>query len=732
MVRRALALFKACLVAVGCAALVLFYFLSGVPTAPPAAPPAATLHEEAQRQLLAFLRRPLENATIAMGAPPPGYLVYSPSCRIPDTDPFHPSLQKLVHREDPVVCSSLPPLTYTKLVAGSDHAGALGSLAMHLLRLDTELLPKYTPRFYHNVTCCYQSVTRVDPEPGATKVDKDVDNKFHMGRCEDLVGEAQLEPDVEFVMVRCSATRPGWRTKKVYTNMHAVVAPKAAIRAKLRENPAREPGDPRMSVLIIGVDSVSRLNYIRTMPRTSELLRSHGWYELRGYNKVEDNTFPNLMAILTGMTRPQVEERCFQTAMTPMDDCPIIWRNFSRAGYVTAYVEDEPTIGTFNYKKAGFKHAPTDYYLRPFLLAAQDHMQVRRLHRLNACLGPTTAAEHILGYAASMATLLRDNLYFALFWMNSFSHNSANSPSAMDDRLFHFWRDLLRSGALKDTLVLFLSDHGMRFGKIRETEVGWLEERLPFINVWLPESFRRRHPEAEKAFRANEDRLTTPWDVHATLRDVLRVSGVPGDATPSASSASSLASSEDSGTVACPGCQSLFRAVPADRGCADVAVDQHWCTCLEYASFKPGERAARGAAEHVVRFIADKLAERQAANASTLDAGWHCAPLSLHKVKSVRGRELQRGVRDFIVILETSPGHAVFEATVRATKTNSTGAGKDKKDKQAVQYELLGSISRINEFWEHSQCIHNADLKKYCHCSRAAAPAAPARSHRRG
>lgn len=70
--------------------------------------------------------------------------------------------------------------------------------------------------------------------------------------------------------------------------------------------PSREPGDPRLSVLIIGVDSVSRLNYFRTMPRTSELLRSHGWYELRGYNKVEDNTFPNLMAILTGMTRPQV------------------------------------------------------------------------------------------------------------------------------------------------------------------------------------------------------------------------------------------------------------------------------------------------------------------------------------------------------------------------------------------------------------------------------------------
>lgn len=175
-------------------------------------------------------------------------------------------------------------------------------------------------------------------------------------------------------------------------------------------------------MLVIGVDSVSRLNYYRTMPRTSDLLRSHGWYELRGYNKIEDNTFPNLMAILTGMTRPQValslffififflkycikeilalhlneekilifkksninsicqvEESCFKTAMTPMDDCPILWRNFSRAGYVTAYVEDEPSIGTFNYNKAGFAHAPTDYYLRPFLLAAQEHMEVSGL-----------------------------------------------------------------------------------------------------------------------------------------------------------------------------------------------------------------------------------------------------------------------------------------------------------------------------------------------------------------
>lgn len=71
--------------------------------------------------------------------------------------------------------------------------------------------------------------------------------------------------------------------------------------------------------------------------------------------------------------------------------------------------------------------------------------------------------------------------------------------------------------------------------------------------------------------------------------------------------------------------------------------------------------------------------------------------------------------QDFIVILETTPGKAVFEATVRVSRNGS-----------AMNHELLGSISRINEFWEHSQCIHNAELKKYCHCAKGAPPARPA------
>ncbi|MGR0295442.1 DUF229 domain-containing protein, partial [Klebsiella pneumoniae] len=85
----------------------------------------------------------------------------------------------------------------------------------------------------------------------------------------------------------------------------------------------------KMSVLLIGIDSISRLNLIRTMPKTVKYLDSNGWVDLRGYNKVDDNTFPNLMAILTGKTVDQVRSSCWPTPNTRMDDCPFVWKDFS-------------------------------------------------------------------------------------------------------------------------------------------------------------------------------------------------------------------------------------------------------------------------------------------------------------------------------------------------------------------------------------------------------------------
>jgi len=85
-------------------------------------------------------------------------------------------------------------------------------------------------------------------------------------------------------------------------------------------------------VLIISIDSLSRLNLIRSMPITYRLLETHGFMSLEGYTKVADNTFPNVVPILTGMFVNQMTKRCWKSPKDEMDECPFLWKDFKERG----------------------------------------------------------------------------------------------------------------------------------------------------------------------------------------------------------------------------------------------------------------------------------------------------------------------------------------------------------------------------------------------------------------
>lgn len=214
-----------------------------------------------------------------------------------------------------------------------------------------------------------------------------------MKQCENFTGQVTLPRDVEVIHVSCKAqakppkaskasskpTKPP-PVKIVYENVHAILNPE-----KVRERADNRNGSQsgkiasrRLSVLVLGIDSVSRLNFYRAMPKTEKYLRETGWINLKGYNKIGDNTFPNLMAILTGQTPQQAYSRCKPTVAYKLDNCPFLWYNFRNAGYVTAYGEDETALNTFNYLKVGFVEPPTDYYLRPYMLASEKLLKVKK------------------------------------------------------------------------------------------------------------------------------------------------------------------------------------------------------------------------------------------------------------------------------------------------------------------------------------------------------------------
>lgn len=141
----------------------------------------------------------------------------------------------------------------------------------------------------------------------------------------------------EFILVTCKGFIDIFAIrrlqKEIYVNAHALVIPKNRVLVKQK----RKTSLKGPNVLLIGIDSISRLNFIRSMPETFEFVSKGGWYDMKAFNKIGDNTFPNLNALLNGRNLSKMEEDCNWKKEGELEKCRFLWNEFNDAGYATAY-----------------------------------------------------------------------------------------------------------------------------------------------------------------------------------------------------------------------------------------------------------------------------------------------------------------------------------------------------------------------------------------------------------
>lgn len=498
-----------------------------------------------------------------------------------------------------------------------------------------------------------------------------------------------VEPH-EFVKVQCFV-----RNVSIYKDFHAFTPLKPKVEERCNTVSLEE--EQSVSVLIIGVDAVSRLNLHRTMPRTIKYLKDVlNAVEMLGYNKVADNTFPNLVPVLAGLSEQELQKTCWSSYRTVFDNCPLIWKNYSKAGYRTAFAEDASWMGTFAYTKYGFHKQPTDYYTRIFNKLAED--EIGHEHRSNAklCTGPRLSLDVLLAYAAKFAITMMNRLSFGFFWGASISHDYLNLPKYADSNHVQFFQRLVESGVFNNTVLVFMSDHGIRWGGIRATYQGYQEERLPFLFLSFPDWFRKKYPTAIGNLRKNSRRLTTPFDLHETLLDLLDLNkSVEQNALRGRSN--ELADSDPM-----PRGISLFLPIPGKRSCKEAGIDNHWCTCHQSVNVPANSSSVKTAVNFLVEHINSLLRSHP-----------QCANLRLNEIigarmeKAVADDSVKTtdvGIQDYTVTIETEPGRALFEATIRYNHNSQ-------------KHSIVGTVSRINLYGSQSACVPHYRLKLYCFCT---------------
>lgn len=354
----------------------------------------------------------------------------------------------------------------------------------------------------------------------------------------------------------------------------------------------------------------------------------------------------------------------------------------------------------------GFREPPCDHYARPFW-SAVPHNSDSGLHE--KCLNSQPQHRLQLEYLKSLFRAYPKTPKFGFTFLSSLCHHDSILPlGAAAKDFFEFFESIRDAGFFNDTMFVVMGDHGARTGEFRSTIQGKLEERLPFLSIALPASFRARYPQLVKNLQQNTKIIITPLDLHATFMHVLKYPKDPSK------------SELTRGT-------SLFTTIHQNRTCQEAKIPEYFCPCVQLLPLSVTHAHVRISALNAADYINNLLAEDS--RVSPL-----CARLTVDEILSAwqempsfkvqTFREIKNGMGigfgkplfqsssrsnpnecSYQVKFRTKPGDGIFEASVKVIEGD---------------FFVNEHISRINIYGSQPHCIKTSHphLRKFCYCVR--------------
>lgn len=608
------------------------------------------------------------------------YFVNTPGCKMPSFPVFDKNIYTYLTQEKPINCRK--PLTKSN------------NNFLWISMNSTEIHNIYGIDDISTLNCNYQVIYRKTDDSNI------IDDEKISIRYGDVIQVSD-----EFIQVTCTNKI----NEEIYRDYHYFVPQKSKKNDNNNNDKKQQQQtiitDDRLNVMIIGIDSVSRLNFHRQMNKSvNVILNKLKAIEFFGYNKIKDNTYPNLIPVLTGLDEDELGAACLPYKNSTFDNCHFIWNQYASKGYKTLYAEDMSSLSLFNYLREGFQTEPTDYYLRPIILEMEQNIAAQKKGNAFMCLGSRRPFDIIFDYITKFIYSIGLAPYFSFIWSTSYTHDYLNFPQLIDNEFATFLTNLWETNALNNTFLILLSDHGLRFGSFRNTYQGMMEERQPFLYIIPPKWFATNYPTAVKNMLTNRRKLTTHFDLYETLHDLL-------DHEKMLSQTSLRERSTDLLDIdPMPRGISLFLPIPQSRTCYFAGITQHWCTCHERKPISTTDSNVQKCARMIVETI-NKMVKiypqcQQLSLNSISDANIGVSNKGIVNITKTQDRfktlNTANHFADITVRMQTKPGYAEFEATVRVHESG--------------KLELTGSISRTNLYGKQSFCVDDYKIKLYCFC----------------
>ncbi len=390
-----------------------------------------------------------------------------------------------------------------------------------------------------------------------------------------------------------------------------------------------------------------------------------------------------------------------------MDDIPWIWEDLKAKGYAVMKSEDRPDIMTFNWGASGFKKSPFHHYFRVFQQAMRYNEALPKFtsahgpsYATNNCYGAKRKTDINFDYLMEFLHKYKDRKFFTFTFLAQLTHQYESGMYNLEPYLRRSIRNMSDTGILNNTLLILFSDHGYRISSYASTEPGYFEARLPVVYLVFPKWWQEKYPSLYTNLKINSRRLTSNFDLYATLFDVVNENFLSRD----------MADRRQRGI-------SLLAEVPPSRTCRDAGIPPLWCSC---GARTPLDNTSVIVQESALRVLShlNSAINRQPTKCVPFKLSSIVEAKQLHFDREDRKEKSQINVATNVLItIEVKPHGARFRSTVRIE--NQSKSNNQKQNEPIEKYVLDESnIERIGIYGNQSHCIDEVDkqLRPVCLC----------------
>ena len=361
------------------------------------------------------------------------------------------------------------------------------------------------------------------------------------------------------------------------------------------------------------------------------------------------------------------------------------------------HLDDWPHIGAFSYRMKGFLNHTTTHYFKHYQLKLWDKVSkyyYSKNSRLDDfCMGSKKRHKILLDLILDFKRNyknLANNMAIMHYVENS--HDTNERFNWVDNELTEFLQTGNEKGLFENTAIFLFSDHGARFTDKRSSNNRYLEERLPFFSIYLPEAYKKQNPNKFNNLIKNSKLLTSPFDIYSTVRDLTCLDETTNFEL----------NNRNRGI-------SLLDEISNERNCEDIGISEHYCTCIQNWSH---QNLDDDIIVEAAKFSVDSI------NQLTYSVRNLCMELALKQIISAEVLKKNNHLI-YKIQLITKPNNGVYESLLYDGYMENY---EFKSNRFSISSR--NEISRIDAYGEQPHCVSNfssnpsyiLDLRKFCFC----------------